>query len=192
MDNKMKSTFGGVVLGVVMLLVAFNVSGITVDETAFGLFDGDLQDQAAIDDPFGINYTEEGYVVLEDGQSNVPWTSVKYDVENQTTLDSYIYEVGDNASVDITVTGYNSTGGQVGTVTESEVREEGLTTLDISGLGQNVEQVDVEYNLDRTSDSITSPEVQGYEGFEEGTVPYLNYLVAVFGIAVLLFSLRDL
>lgn len=192
-DANMKGAFGGVVVGVVMLLVAFNVSSTTVDASAFGMFD-DLSTQEA--SAVNTTYDEQGDLLLVDGELSGTWTSVRHAVDNQTQLSVHAQELNSNNTLDVTVTGYDAESG--GTTTGSKtvtLTSDGKTDVDLStGIGAQsaVESVEIKYDLSRTATTDVSPEVTGYEGFEEGSTPYLKYLVAIFAIAVMLFSLRGL
>lgn len=188
-DAGMKQGFGGVVLGVIMLLVAFNVSGTTVNTSAFGLYD-DLQAQEQTST--NISYDNESHALLADGETSGTWTSVKENVSsyNETKLDVYVQELNSNNSADATVTGYDSSGTQTGSKTVTLA--EGKNAVDLeSGLGDPAE-VELQVSLDRDATSDSSPELTGYEGFKEGQTPYLKWVVAIFGVAVMLFSIRNL
>lgn len=188
-DSKMKGTFGGVLLGVIMLLVAFNVSGQTVDVSAFGMYDDLSAQESSIS---GAEY-QNGTLQLTDATTSGTWTSVNHSIENATELHSYVAQLDSNNSVSVTVTGYDDSGTETGTASATyDSSESGLQSLDLSSLGDSTSQVEVQYDLSRDSTSDEKPQLTAYEGYGEGQTPYIKYIVAVFGIVVMLFSLRNM
>lgn len=187
-DKKMKGTFGGVVLGVVMLLVAFNVSGQTVDVEGFVIDDLESAEGSSTN----ANYTD-GDLSINGTSTSASYSSNIKDLANGTTVAVYLEDINSNNTVNATVEAFDDGGSSLGTV-DSNFLDSGRNDVDLTGsfTVDNVDAVKIDLDLARDSSSDTSPTATLLEGYQEGTTPYLQYLVAIFGIAVMLFSLRGL
>lgn len=185
----MKKQFSGLVVGVILLLVVFNVgSDHTTDVSTFGLYD-DLQAQEQT--ATNIQYNDEGHALLTDTATSGSWVSLRENVSdmNETRLDVYMQSLNSNNSASATVTGFDSSGTETGSKTVS--LSDGQTQVDLeSGLGDPTE-VELNVSFDRDSTSAQSPELTGYEGFEEGQVPYIKYIAVLFAAVLLIAATRS-
>lgn len=188
-DANLKRTFGGVVVGVVMLLVAFNVSGTTVDVQAFTTADT-LEDDD--DSLTNIQFNADGEALLTDTSTSGSYFSLIHPVENATEAQVYVENLTANNSLELDVKLYNSTSSTPVEEKFGITLENGQNTVDLVDVanGNDFSEVELDYTYSRDTASDSSPVLQDYEIYQEGNTPYLKYVVAILGIAVLLFTLR--